>query len=52
MAAQLNAGVAFLMKKHKIEVIEGTAKLEKGAGRSEGRGGLKAGGTRTVEAKA
>src|SRR5438132_1332083 len=31
VAAQLNSGVAFLMKKHKIEVIEGTAKLEKGA---------------------
>jgi dihydrolipoamide dehydrogenase len=31
VAAQLNAGVAFLMKKHKIEVIEGSARLEKGA---------------------
>ena len=30
VAAQLNSGVAFLMKKHKIEVVEGTAKLEKG----------------------
>src|SRR5678815_4439633 len=30
VSAQLNAGVAFLMKKHKIEVVEGTAKLEKG----------------------
>ncbi|MFN9926647.1 MAG: FAD-dependent oxidoreductase, partial [Phenylobacterium sp.] len=29
VAAQLNAGVAFLMKKHKIEVIEGSARLEK-----------------------
>ena len=32
VAAQLNAGVAFLMKKHKIEVVVGTARLEKGQG--------------------
>jgi dihydrolipoamide dehydrogenase len=32
VAAQLNAGVTFLMKKHKIEVIMGSAKLEKGQG--------------------
>jgi dihydrolipoamide dehydrogenase len=31
VAAQLNSGVAFLMKKHKIEVVEGSAKLEKGS---------------------
>src|SRR5687767_956078 len=31
VAAQLNSGVTFLMKKHKIEVVEGFAKLEKGA---------------------
>jgi dihydrolipoamide dehydrogenase len=30
VAAQLNSGVAFLMKKHKIEVVEGSAKLERG----------------------
>ena len=30
VAAQLNAGVTFLMKKNKIEVVEGFAKLEKG----------------------
>src|ERR1700751_2518410 len=30
VAKQLSSGVAFLMKKHKIEVIEGTARLEKG----------------------
>ncbi len=30
VAAQLNGGVTFLMKKHKIEVIMGVAKLEKG----------------------
>ena len=28
VAAQLNSGVGFLMKKHKIEVIAGTARLE------------------------
>jgi len=30
VAAQLSSGVAFLMKKNKIEVIKGTARLEKG----------------------
>lgn len=51
MAAQLNAGVAFLMKKHKIEVIEGTAKLEKGQGAPKVVVDLKVGGSRTVQAK-
>jgi dihydrolipoamide dehydrogenase len=32
VAAQLNAGVTFLMKKHKIEVVMGAARLEKGQG--------------------
>jgi dihydrolipoamide dehydrogenase len=32
VAAQLNAGVTFLMKKHKIEVVMGAARLEKGLG--------------------
>src|SRR5471030_2347401 len=32
VSAQLNAGVTFLMKKHKVEVVMGTAKLEKGQG--------------------
>ena len=32
VAAQLSGGITFLMKKHKIEVVEGIAKLEKGAG--------------------
>ena len=32
VAAQLSGGISFLMKKHKIEVVEGFAKLEKGAG--------------------
>lgn len=31
VAATLNGGVGFLMKKHKIEVVQGTAKLEKGS---------------------
>jgi len=32
VAAQLNGGVTFLMKKHKIEVVMGAARLEKGQG--------------------
>jgi dihydrolipoamide dehydrogenase len=51
VASQLNSGVAFLMKKHKIEVIEGTAKLEKGQGAPQVVVALKAGGSRTVQAK-
>ncbi len=31
VAKQLNSGVTFLMKKNKIEVIEGVARLEKGS---------------------
>jgi len=51
VAKQLTAGVAFLMKKHKIEVIEGTAKLEKATGAPKVVVALKAGGSRTVTAK-
>ena len=51
VSAQLNAGVAFLMKKHKIEVIEGSAKLEKGQGAPKVVVALKAGGSRTATAK-
>jgi dihydrolipoamide dehydrogenase len=51
VAAQLNSGVGFLMKKHKIEVIEGAAKLEKGQGAPKVVIALKAGGSRTVQAK-
>jgi len=51
VAAQLNSGVGFLMKKHKIEVIEGAAKLEKGEGAPKAVIALKAGGSRTVQAK-
>jgi dihydrolipoamide dehydrogenase len=51
VAAQMNKGVAFLMKKHKVEVIEGAAKLEKGAAAPKVVVALKAGGSRTIEAK-
>jgi len=51
VAAQLNSGVGFLMKKHKIEVIEGTAKLEKGTPAPKVVVALKAGGSRAVQAK-
>ena len=52
VAKQLNSGVGFLMKKNKIEVIEGTAKLEKGKTAPKVVIDLNAGGSRTVEAKA
>lgn len=52
VAKQLNSGVGFLMKKNKIEVIEGTAKLEKGKTAPRVVIDLKADGSRTVEAKA
>src|SRR3569833_2289690 len=51
VAAQLNAGVTFLMKKHKVEVVEGTAKLEKGGEAPEVVVARKAGGSRTLGAK-
>lgn len=51
VASQLNSGVGFLMKKHKIEVIEGVAKLEKGQGAPKVVVALKAGGSRTLQAK-
>jgi len=52
VAATMNKGVTFLMKKNKIEVIEGSARLEKGADAPKVVIALKAGGSRTVEAKA
>ena len=52
VAAQMNKGVAFLMKKHKVEVIEGSAKLEKGKDAPKVVVDLKAGGARTIEAMA
>jgi dihydrolipoamide dehydrogenase len=51
VSAQLNSGVTFLMKKHKVEVIEGFAKLEKGAPAPKVVVALKTGGSRTVTAK-
>ena len=51
VAKQLSAGVAFLMKKNKIEVIEGTARLEKAPGAPKVIVALKAGGERTLTAK-
>jgi dihydrolipoamide dehydrogenase len=50
VAAQLNSGVGYLMKKNKIEVIEGTARLEKGSPAPKAVIALKAGGERTVQA--
>ena len=52
VAKQLNGGVGYLMKKNKIEVIEGVAKLEKGDPAPKVVVALKAGGSRTVQAKA
>jgi dihydrolipoamide dehydrogenase len=52
VAKQLNQGVGFLMKKNKIEVIEGDARLEKGTSAPKVVVALKAGGTRSLEAKA
>ncbi len=51
VAKQLNTGVGFLMKKNKIEVIEGTARLKKGTAAPTVVVDLKAGGTRTLAAK-
>ncbi len=52
VAATMNKGVTFLMKKNKVEVIEGTARLEKGKDAPKVVVELKAGGSRAVEAKA
>ena len=51
VAKNMSNGIAFLMKKHKIEVIEGEAKLEKGNPAPKLVIALKAGGSRTVQAK-
>lgn len=51
VAKQLNGGVAFLMKKNKIEVIEGFARLEKGDPSPKIVVDLKAGGVRTLQCK-
>lgn len=51
VASTMSKGISFLMKKNKIEVIEGSAKLEKGAAAPKVVIALKAGGSRTIEAK-
>ncbi|HEY2179597.1 MAG TPA: dihydrolipoyl dehydrogenase [Caulobacteraceae bacterium] len=51
VAKQLSSGVAFLMKKHKIEVVDGEARLEKGKAAPAVVVKLKIGGERTLEAK-
>ncbi len=51
VAKNMSGGIAFLMKKHKIEVIEGEAKLEKGSPAPKVVIALKAGGSRSVQAK-
>jgi dihydrolipoamide dehydrogenase len=51
VAKTMSSGIAFLMKKHKIEVVEGEAKLEKGSPSPKVVVALKAGGSRTIQAK-
>lgn len=51
VAKQMNGGVGFLMKKHKITVIEGAARFEKGSQAPTVIVDLKAGGCQTVKAK-
>ena len=52
VAKQLNGGVGYLMKKNKVEVVGGTAKLEKGDPAPKVVVALSAGGSRTLQAKA
>lgn len=51
VARKMEGGVAFLMKKHKVEVLFGTATLEKGAPAPKVSVALNAGGQRTITAK-
>jgi dihydrolipoamide dehydrogenase len=51
VAKQLSAGVAFLMKKHRIEVVEGTASLEAAEPAPAVKVALKTGGERRLTAK-
>jgi len=51
VAKQLNAGIGFLMKKNKIEVVDGAARLEKGTPAPKVVVALKTGGARTLTAK-
>ena len=50
VAKQLSGGVAFLMRKHKIAVVDGTARLSKGAAAPNVVVTLKDGGERTLSA--
>src|SRR5580700_11433557 len=52
VAKQLSGGVAFLMKKHKITVIDGVATLQKGDPAPKITVALKAGGEQALTAKA
>jgi dihydrolipoamide dehydrogenase len=51
IAKQLSSGVAFLMRKHKIAVLDGTARLEKGEGAPKVVVTLKDGGERALAAR-
>jgi dihydrolipoamide dehydrogenase len=51
VAKTLSGGIAFLMKKNKIELVLGTAKLEKGTPAPRVVVALKDGGLRTLTAK-
>jgi len=51
VAKTMSGGIAYLMKKHKIEVIEGEARLDKGVPAPKVVVALKAGGSRTIQAK-
>jgi dihydrolipoamide dehydrogenase len=51
IAKQLSSGVAFLMKKNKVEVLDGVARLEKGNGAPTVVVALKARGERRLDAK-
>ncbi len=51
VAKQLSGGVGYLMKKHKIHVVDGAATLSKGSPAPLVNVALKAGGTRTLTAQ-
>ena len=51
VAKKMEGGVAFLMKKHKVEVLMGVATLEKGSPAPKVTVALNAGGSRTITAK-
>jgi dihydrolipoamide dehydrogenase len=51
IAKQLSGGIAYLMKKHKIEVIKGAARLEKGSPAPKVVIAVEGGAGRTVQAR-